>query len=36
MGVPTVGGEIYFDEIYNNNILVNVFALGIVKKDRIF
>ena len=36
VGVPTVGGEIYFDEIYNNNILVNVFALGIVKKDRIF
>ena len=36
IGVPTVGGEIYFDEIYNNNILVNVFALGIVKKDRIF
>ncbi len=36
IGVPTVGGEIYFDEIYNNNILVNVFALGIAKKDRIF
>lgn len=36
IGVPTVGGEIYFDEIYNNNILVNVFALGIVRKDRIF
>ena len=36
VGIPTVGGEIYFDEIYNNNILVNVFALGIVKKDRIF
>lgn len=36
MGIPTVGGEVYFDEIYNGNILVNVFALGIVKKDRIF
>ncbi len=36
IGVPTVGGEIYFDEMYNNNILVNVFALGIVRKDRIF
>jgi len=36
IGVPTVGGEIYFDEIYNNNILVNVFALGIVRKDMIF
>ena len=36
IGIPTVGGEIYFDEIYNKNILVNVFALGIVKKGRIF
>ena len=36
VGIPTVGGEVYFDEIYNNNILVNVFALGIVKKDKIF
>ncbi|MEE8185908.1 MAG: phosphoribosylformylglycinamidine synthase subunit PurL, partial [Thermodesulfobacteriota bacterium] len=36
IGIPTVGGEVYFDEIYNNNILVNVFALGIVKKDKIF
>jgi phosphoribosylformylglycinamidine synthase len=36
IGIPTVGGEVYFDEIYNKNILVNVFALGIVRKDRIF
>ena len=36
IGIPTVGGEIYFDEIYNKNNLVNVFALGIVKKDNIF
>ena len=36
MGIPTVGGEIYFDECYNGNILVNVFNLGLVKKDSIF
>ncbi|MDT8317164.1 MAG: phosphoribosylformylglycinamidine synthase subunit PurL [bacterium] len=36
MGVPTVGGETYFDDCYNGNILVNAFTLGIVKSDRIF
>ncbi len=36
IGVPTVGGELYFDESYNANILVNAFSLGIAKKDRIF
>lgn len=36
IGVPTVGGEIYFNDTYNGNILVNVFNLGIAKKDRIF
>jgi len=36
VGVPTVGGELFFDECYNANILVNAFALGIVKKKRIF
>ena len=36
MGIPTVGGEIYFNEIYNQNPLVNVFCLGIAHKDRIF
>jgi phosphoribosylformylglycinamidine synthase subunit PurL len=36
IGVPTVGGEIYFDECYNGNILVNAFNLGIMKKKRIF
>ncbi len=36
IGVPTVGGETYFDKCYNGNPLVNVFALGLVKKDRIF
>ncbi|HSF56478.1 MAG TPA: phosphoribosylformylglycinamidine synthase subunit PurL, partial [Candidatus Binatia bacterium] len=36
VGVPTVGGEVYFDECYNANILVNAFTLGIAKKKRIF
>jgi len=36
MGIPTVGGEVYFDNCYSLNPLVNVFALGIAKKDKIF
>ncbi len=36
VGVPTVGGEIYFDRGYNGNILVNAFTLGIVREDGIF
>ncbi len=36
MGVPTVGGETFFDEAYNGNILVNAFTLGICKRDEIF
>ncbi|MFN0278132.1 MAG: phosphoribosylformylglycinamidine synthase subunit PurL [Pyrinomonadaceae bacterium] len=35
-GVPTVGGEVVFDESYSLNPLVNAFALGIVRKDQIF
>jgi phosphoribosylformylglycinamidine synthase len=30
-GIPTVGGEVYFDECYNTNPLVNAFSAGIVK-----
>ncbi|HJT22810.1 MAG TPA: phosphoribosylformylglycinamidine synthase subunit PurL [Nitrospira sp.] len=36
MGVPTVGGEVRFDDIYSLNPLVNVFCLGIAQKDKIF
>ena len=36
MGVPTIGGEMVFNEIYSQNPLVNVFCLGIAKKDKIF
>jgi phosphoribosylformylglycinamidine synthase subunit PurL len=35
-GVPTVGGECVFEDCYNGNPLVNVFALGIVKRDEVF
>ncbi len=31
IGVPTVGGEIYFDEAYEGNPLVNAMCLGIVR-----
>jgi len=35
IGVPTIGGEIYFDESYNGNPLVNVFCLGVLKHEQI-
>ena len=35
-GVPTVGGEVEFDESYNGNCLVNAFAAGLAKTDAIF
>lgn len=36
VGVPTVGGELYFEPAYNHNILVNCFAVGICDSDEIF
>jgi phosphoribosylformylglycinamidine synthase len=35
IGIPTVGGEIAFDESYTGNPLVNVFCLGVSKADEI-
>src|SRR5437879_9725467 len=35
-GVPTVGGECVFEACYNGNPLVNVFALGVAKRNEIF
>ena len=35
-GVPTIGGEVAFDDAYALNPLVNAFALGLVRKDQIF
>lgn len=31
-GIPTVGGEVFFDECYNVNPLVNAMSVGIVKQ----
>ncbi|MFC2160521.1 phosphoribosylformylglycinamidine synthase subunit PurL [Acidobacteriota bacterium] len=36
IGIPTVGGEIYFNECYSLNPLVNVFCVGIARKEKIF
>ena len=35
IGIPTIGGEIAFDESYTGNPLVNVFCLGISRADEI-
>jgi phosphoribosylformylglycinamidine synthase II len=35
IGVPTVGGEIYFDQAYENNCLVNAMCLGLARHDRL-
>src|SRR6202162_5056026 len=35
IGIPTIGGEIYFDESYEGNPLVNVFCLGILRHEQI-
>src|SRR5687768_6198677 len=34
-GIPTVGGEVYFDESYQTNPLVNAMSVGLVNTDRI-
>jgi len=36
MGIPNVGGEVKFNSSYNQNILVNAMAVGLVKKNKIF
>ena len=35
-GVPTIAGEVRFDQSYNGNCLVNAFAAGLVDTDKIF
>src|SRR5437870_4026303 len=34
-GIPTVAGEVYFDESYEGNPLVNAFCLGVVRHDQV-
>src|SRR5262245_24537260 len=36
IGVPTIGGDVYFDGAYDHNILVNAFTIGIAPANRIF
>lgn len=36
MGIPTVGGEVAFDDCYNGNILVNAFTLGLMDARKIY
>lgn len=33
-GIPTVAGEVYFDDCYNTNPLVNAMSVGIVEHDK--
>jgi phosphoribosylformylglycinamidine synthase len=35
IGVPNIAGDVYFDEGFNDNCLVNVIALGLVKESEI-
>ncbi len=35
IGIPTVGGEVYFDECYANNPIVNAMCVGLVRVDRL-
>ena len=36
MGIPTVGGEVIFEEHYGSNPLVNVYCLGVAPRESIF
>ena len=35
IGVPTVGGEVYFDESYRYNCLVNAMCVGVIEHERL-
>ncbi|TMF49158.1 MAG: phosphoribosylformylglycinamidine synthase subunit PurL [Chloroflexi bacterium] len=35
IGIPTVGGEIYFEDCYANNPLVNAMCVGLVRTDQL-
>ena len=36
IGIPTVGGEVVFEDCYSANPLVNVFCLGVAEQDKIY
>ena len=35
IGIPNIAGDLYYDEGYNDNCLVNVVSLGVVREDEI-
>jgi phosphoribosylformylglycinamidine synthase subunit PurL len=35
IGLPTIAGEVYFDDSYNGNPLVNAFCLGVLRHEQI-
>jgi phosphoribosylformylglycinamidine synthase len=35
IGIPNIGGDVYFDNRFDDNVLVNVVALGIVEEDAV-
>ncbi len=35
VGVPTVGGEVVFEDCYSGNCLVNAFALGVLRHEEV-
>jgi phosphoribosylformylglycinamidine synthase subunit PurL len=35
MGIPTVGGEVYFEDAYSGNCLVNAMTVGLIAHDQI-
>ena len=35
LGVPTVGGEVYFDEAYEGNCLINAMSLGLMREEKL-
>jgi phosphoribosylformylglycinamidine synthase II len=35
LGIPTVGGEVYFEEAYSQNPLINVMCVGVAPKERL-
>lgn len=35
LGIPTVGGELYFDKAYEGNCLINAFSLGLMREEHL-
>jgi phosphoribosylformylglycinamidine synthase subunit PurL len=35
LGVPTVGGEVYFEDAYEGNCLINAMTVGLMREERL-